>query len=193
MSMEKPRLVGERVVLRPFEEADIEPMIAIISDPTLRFLTGSSITTEEANTPYSPERIDGMRTWYRTINDQTDRLDLAITVNDTVIGEVVLNDWDSELNSCNFRVLMAMDHTNHGYGRDAIQTFITYALNTLNLHRIELEVYDFNPRARHVYESVGFLYEGTKRKAFRFDGCYYDIHLYAIVNDQKENRPHSSE
>ena len=34
----------------------------------------------------------------------------------------------------------------------------------------ELEVYDFNPRARHVYEKAGFVHEGTKRDALQWDG-----------------------
>jgi RimJ/RimL family protein N-acetyltransferase len=40
----------------------------------------------------------------------------------------------------------------------------------VGVHRIELDVYDFHPRARHVYEKVGFMYEGTKRDALRWDG-----------------------
>ena len=33
----------------------------------------------------------------------------------------------------------------------------------VGLHRVELDVYAFNTRARHVYEKLGFVLEGTKR------------------------------
>ncbi|MCH8611475.1 GNAT family protein [Arsenicicoccus dermatophilus] len=34
---------------------------------------------------------------------------------------------------------------------------VEHGLTTMGLHRISLEVYDVNPRARHVYEKVGFV------------------------------------
>jgi RimJ/RimL family protein N-acetyltransferase len=44
-----------------------------------------------------------------------------------------------------------------------------------------LEVYAFNPRARHVYEKVGFEVEGTMREALRFDNDWVDAHLMAVL------------
>ncbi|MGA7206794.1 MAG: GNAT family protein [Specibacter sp.] len=38
-------------------------------------------------------------------------------------------------------------------------------------------MYAVNPRARHVYERCGFVYEGRKRAALKFDG----VHVGAVV------------
>ena len=51
----------------------------------------------------------------------------------------------------------------------------------MGLHRITLEVYTFNPPARHVYEKVGFVHEGTGREALRFDDGWIDIHRMSIL------------
>ena len=51
----------------------------------------------------------------------------------------------------------------------------------MGLHRITLEVYTFNPRARHVYEKVGFVHEGTGREALRFDDGWIDVHRMSIL------------
>ncbi|WP_342210831.1 GNAT family N-acetyltransferase [Rothia uropygialis] len=51
----------------------------------------------------------------------------------------------------------------------------------MGLHCISLEVYDFNPRARRVYEKAGFIYEGTGRDALRFDGGWVDVHDMAVI------------
>lgn len=53
----------------------------------------------------------------------------------------------------------------------------------MGLHRITLEVYAFNPRARHVYERVGFVHEGTGREVLRFDDRWIDVHHMAILAD----------
>lgn len=42
------------------------------------------------------------------------------------------------------------------FGQEAIKAFIDYAFNKLNLDELELNVYNFNPRAIHCYEKVGF-------------------------------------
>ncbi len=68
------------------------------------------------------------------------------------------------------------------YGTEAARLAVDYGLHTLNLHRIELEVYDFNPRARHVYEKIGFVVEGVRRDALLWDGEYHDAILMSILN-----------
>jgi RimJ/RimL family protein N-acetyltransferase len=50
------------------------------------------------------------------------------------------------------------------------------------VHRIELQVYAFNPRARHVYEKVGFVHEGTMREALLWDAEWVDAHLMGMLS-----------
>jgi RimJ/RimL family protein N-acetyltransferase len=42
-------------------------------------------------------------------------------------------------------------------------------------------VYDFNPRARRLYERVGFVLEGTLRHAVFREGRFADVHRMAIL------------
>jgi len=45
---------------------------------------------------------------------------------------------------------------NQGYGTEAVQAMVAIAFTLLNLNRVQLEVYDFNHRARRAYEKAGF-------------------------------------
>jgi ribosomal protein S18 acetylase RimI-like enzyme len=47
---------------------------------------------------------------------------------------------------------------------------VGYGIEELGLHRIELEVFAFNPRAQRAYEKAGFVVEGVRRDALRWDG-----------------------
>jgi RimJ/RimL family protein N-acetyltransferase len=90
---EKPTLVGDRVVLRPFVDDDLAAMAAAIRDPEVGRLTGSASSTAEAADV--PEE-DELREWYSTRNDQPDRVDLAIVDRATreCVGEAVLDhEW----------------------------------------------------------------------------------------------------
>jgi len=73
-----------------------------------------------------------------------------------------------------------------GYGRDALQVLLRYAFTELNLHRVGLYVFDYNLRARHVYEKCGFIYEGALRRFIYRDGNYWDEHVMGILKSEWE-------
>lgn len=81
-------------------------------------------------------------------------------------------------------VLGDPDDTGRGFGSDAIAALIDFGFGSLRLQRIWLDVYDFNERARRVYERLGFVHEGTLRHAAFRDGRHIDIHRMAVLDDE---------
>lgn len=192
----KPVLVGDRIILRPFEDNDIEDMIKILNEPELKMLTGSVSNDIDAIKIMDEDEKIRVSDWYKTRNMQSDRLDLAIALKDSnqIIGEVVFNEYDDCSNNVNFRVLMSQSYSNKGLGSEAIQLFIQYGFEQLNLHKISLEVFSFNPRAEHVYTKVGFKLEGIKREDFKYNDKYIDTKIFGLlkseydqINDRSQN------
>lgn len=68
-----------------------------------------------------------------------------------------------------------------GFGTDAMSIILNYGFNVLNLHRISLNVFEYNPRAIRSYEKVGFKYEGTQRKWLNRDGKRWDLVWMGIL------------
>lgn len=96
----------------------------------------------------------------------------------------MLNELDGPNLSCGFRILIGPEGRGRGMGTEATRLTVEHALHTVGLHRVSLEVYAFNPRARHVYESVGFRHEGTGRDALRFDDSWVDVEdMAALATD----------
>lgn len=178
----KPTLTGELVTLRPFREEDLPHLEAAINDPEVGRLTGSVHSSDQVDR-YPREKL---REWYTTRNDQTDRLDLAVVelATGTCVGEVVLNEWDEGNETCNFRILLGPAGQGRGLGTEATRLIIGYAFEHLPLHRIELEVYAFNPRAQRAYEKAGFVVEGRRRDALRFDGERYDAIVMSVLRPE---------
>ncbi len=178
---EKPTLEGRRVLLRPVTAADAPALVAALADPEVRRLTGTHVTA-------NPEKqLAKAEEWYRTRADHTDRLDLAIVARATgeYAGEVVLTDLDPDNHSCSFRITLASSTLfGRGYGTEATRLVLGHAFDTVGLHRVELEVFAFNSRARHVYEKVGFTWEGTRRQALFWDGERIDVHVMGILADE---------
>lgn len=180
----KPVLTGSRVTLRPVTADDAETMIAIFADPDVSRLTGSV----NSSAPAEAMPLDGARRWYGSRAYAEDRLDLAIVERATgrLVGEAVLNEWDPGSSSASFRTLIGPAGRDRGLGTESTRLLLTYAFERLGLHRVGLEVFDFNPRARHVYEKVGFVYEGTRRHALRFDDEWIDAHDMSILAHEWE-------
>ena len=58
---------------------------------------------------------------------------------------------------------------------------LEYAFDTVGLHRVELEVYSFNPRAQRSYEKAGFVHEGVRRQALWWEDRWHDVVLMAML------------
>ncbi len=74
-----------------------------------------------------------------------------------------------------------------GYGTDAMRVILRYAFAELNLHRVSLDVYEYNPRAIRSYEKCGFKLEGRARKSLnRFGRRWDDIHMGVLREEWEQ-------
>ncbi len=71
-----------------------------------------------------------------------------------------------------------------GYGTDAMRVILRYAFNVLNLHRVTLDVFDYNQRALRSYEKCGFKVEGRERQWLKRDGKYHDLIFMGILQEE---------
>ncbi|MGW3264021.1 GNAT family N-acetyltransferase [Streptomyces sp. NPDC001056] len=173
--LDKPTLRGERVLLRPVTVDDVPALLPMFRDAEASRLTGSHGDGE-------PDEAR-IRTWYETRGAQDDRLDLAVVELTTgnVVGEAVLNAWDPGNESCGFRICLVPGTYGHGLGTEATRLIVGHGFEELGLHRVSLEVYAFNPRARRVYEKAGFVAEGVLRDALLWEGERVDAVVMSIL------------
>lgn len=123
--------------------------------------------------------------FHKCIADE-ERYDFLIIAPDgKIIGESVINEIDWELRSANFRIcIFHTENCGKGIGFWAIAQTRDFAFRELRLHRLELDVFSFNPRAIRAYEKAGFRREGVLRDAIRDGDGYADDILMAILEDE---------
>ncbi|MGO9435862.1 MAG: GNAT family N-acetyltransferase [Terracidiphilus sp.] len=71
-----------------------------------------------------------------------------------------------------------------GLGRKILREVIRLAFEEFHAHRLFLDVYEDNPRARHLYESLGFVYEGKMRDAARRGETYCNLCLMSMLEEE---------
>lgn len=176
----KPTLHGVAVTLIPISRALAGDLYPLLADPEVTMLTGSAHASDHvADIPWTLFEVEDI---YGRWAEAEDRIVWAIIDNATqrVVGESVLNDLDVGNRSCGFRIWIS-GATDRGLGTEATRLTVDHAF-AVGVHRVELEVYAFNPRARRVYEKAGFRLEGTKREALRFDDAWVDAYLMAVLS-----------
>jgi diamine N-acetyltransferase len=113
--------------------------------------------------------------------------DALYYVNETAQGELqayaILRGLKEDSGSIELkRIVVAVP--GRGLGRRILEELIRIAFVELKAHRLFLDVYEDNRRARHLYESLGFQYEGVMRDAARRNGVWCNLHLMSMLEDE---------
>jgi RimJ/RimL family protein N-acetyltransferase len=62
------------------------------------------------------------------------------------------------------------DYWSKGYGTDVMNVLLLFAFTEINLRRVSLTVFEYNPRAIRSYEKAGFRHEGHLRNYLNREG-----------------------
>lgn len=117
-------------------------------DPVM-FLDTSSITTYH----YTPEHADAY--WKRQID--LNREHLAIMLDDRVIGDIVLKNFDRLKSCCTMGIHLVNDSVkDKGYGTKAEILALQHAFDELGVDTVFADALIKNKRSQHVLQKVGF-------------------------------------
>jgi RimJ/RimL family protein N-acetyltransferase len=71
-----------------------------------------------------------------------------------------------------------------GYGTDAMRVILRFAFQELNLRRVSLDTFEYNPRAIRSYEKAGFVLEGRARGYLNREGKRWDLIFMGILQEE---------
>lgn len=103
----------------------------------------------------------------------------------TVVG--MINHNPIEVRHRNTSIDIVIGHGGYrekGYGTDAVREFLRFLFDVVGLHRVSLSTYEYNARARRVYEKLGMMQEGSAREADFVDGRWVNDISYGILEGE---------
>jgi|SRR5215469_11411327 len=179
---------GQLVRLRPIERSDIDPIMHWVGDEEVtRFLGGEMMLgplsriaeekwIEQAAVPSTDRRLF-------VIERLSDHRYLGSTdlhninwINRSAEAGIVIGDKSS---------------WGKGFGTDAMRVLLRFAFDRINLNRVSLRVFDYNPRAITSYEKCGFKREGVLRQDKYLAGEYHDTIVMGILASEYRARLNS--
>lgn len=176
MEEHAPALQGTLVRLRAYEPADIAPLNDLINDPDVGEGLGMVM----------PQAVSGFKAFLETTERDPSK---SIFVIERLEGHVPIG-------GCSFFSIEAAPRTavlgiwlgkpywDEGLGTDAVRTLCRFGFDHMNLHRIELTVFETNPRAKRAYENVGFVVEGTRRRSEFVGGRHVGSYLMGLLAEE---------
>lgn len=165
--------------LRELERKDLPEINKWRNDPELISFLGA---------PYRYINLDVDEKWfdsYMANRNSTVRCAIVSDDSDTILGLISLTDVNYLNQSATLHIMIGKsDNQEKGIGTFAVNEMLSHAFNNMNLQRVELDVLADNERAIHLYEKVGFVKEGTKRKAVYKNGVFKDMLIYSILKGE---------
>ena len=168
----QPVLTLDDGLLRPWQPADIDAVVAAYSDPAIQLWHDRSTTAAQAR-----EWIAG---WSGRWAAETGA-GWAIADASAVLGQISLRrlDFHDAVGEVSYWVLPAA--RGRRLAPRALRALSAWAFGELGLHRIELEHSTRNAASCRVAQRAGYLAEGTRRSAVQHADGWHDMHQHALL------------
>jgi aminoglycoside 6'-N-acetyltransferase len=167
--MSVPVVSGDRITLRPIEEADLEPLAAIIREPGVAEWWGESDEPERLRDNL---RMDG-DAW-------------AIEADGELAGWLgFTEETEPEYRSVGLDISLSGRFQGRGIGPEALRAAIRWFATERGHHRFTIDPSMLNDRAISAYRKVGFKPVGVMRKAeLGADGEWHDGLLMDLLIEE---------
>jgi len=146
----------ERLVLRPFHRADLEPLLVIQSDPVaVRYV------------PYPPRdraavaAVLERKMTHTALRGEGDLIELAVTLGagGSLIGDVLLALRSVEHETLEVGYIFAPASGGRGYATEAVRALVWLAFDSLGARRVIARVDDRNSASSALLTRLGFRLE----------------------------------
>jgi RimJ/RimL family protein N-acetyltransferase len=161
------------IALRPARPDDVDFLLGLVNDDDVRpFLAGAR----------ERDRDEVVREIERMEADPAAFGRIVIEVDGERAG-VMSYERVNERSRIAHLSGLAIDRRFRGRGiaDEAARLLQRHLIDDLGYHRLQLEVYGFNERALAHAERAGFVREGVRRKAYRYDDDWVDGVLFGLV------------
>ena len=138
---------------------------------------------------WDPARLfsaKGVSNWIAKHQDRENNYNFTIRTldGDKIIGDICLEGIHWTHRDCFVGIgLGERAFWGKGYGTDAMKVILRFAFTELNLHRVTLDVFEYNRRGVRSYEKAGFVLEGCQRKLIQREGRFWDVYFMGILRD----------
>lgn len=177
---------GKLVRLRAYEKSDLDAVMKWVNDEEVTDLLGGGVFTYPVSSLAEEKFIEAAA----GSSDRQKNFAIETLAERRYIGAISFNviDWQSRHASIGI-VIGDKSLWGKGYGTDAMRIMMRLGFDKMNLHRLYLDVHDYNSRAIASYEKCGFKREAVLREHHFRHGKYCDTIVMGILEREYRALP----
>lgn len=175
---ERPTLRTERLLLRPFRDADAPEAARLAGDREI------AATTLLIPHPYVLEDAERWLAGHQEAFEAGRAVDWAVCLRDgTLVGAIALR-IDPAHDAADLGYWIGRAWWGRGYATEAAAAVIRYGFEVLRLNRVHAHHFARNPASGRVMEKVGMRREGVLRQHVKKWGNYEDCVMYGLLRSE---------
>ena len=169
----------QRLILRPFQDSDLEPFVAYRSDPDVaRYQSWELPYTKEQAAAFlqRQKRVQpgSQGEWYQLAIERKQQAGL--------IGDCAFHVLAHDARQAEIGFSLARQYQRQGYATEAVLCLLEYLFGGLGLHRVTATCDAENHASAQLLERIGMRCEGRFIENIWFKGAWGSEHLYAVLH-----------
>lgn len=172
------RLETSRLILRSFEQKDIEPFQSYRSDPEVARYQGWEA-------PFSLEQASQFVTEMsaRIPGEPGQWFQIAIEVRATgeTIGDCAFQRLREDDRQAEIGITLARPYQGKGYATEAVTRLVDYLFGDLRLHRVRANIDPENSASARLLQKIGMRHEGRFLESLWLKGAWVNEDWYALL------------
>ncbi len=176
--MEPPRIVTERLYLRPIVEDDLGFVFRLYSaHETNRYSSYDDLASME----------DARKTYEKYLKPEAPehfRVAVELKATGEAVGTLGFYNYSVYDRRAKLGYDLIREHWGRGYMTEAVKALLDYGFLSLNLNRVEATVDPENQRSIRLLERLGFVREGCLRERFHYKCRYHDDLVFGMLRKE---------
>ncbi len=179
MKSAKTKLVGEKVVLRPWSLSDADELLKALKQNLTQWTTSLRVPADKK------EAVRQIRAKQRKMRSGK-MYSFAIVSRETgrLAGSIGLFKIDHKNKNAEVGYYIRKECWNKGLATEAIRLMLGFAFRNLKLHRVYARTFKENVASARVLEKAGFKKEGVERECYYKRGRWHDLVRYGILKKE---------
>ena len=170
-------LENDSVRLRALEADDLDLLFSVENDPLFWEVSNTL-------TPYSKQLLaQYLKNAHQDIFEAK-QLRLVITrkTDGLVLGLLDLFDFDPHHQRAGIGILILKEYQHNGYAAKALEVFLGYAFEHLDLHQLYANIPVSNENSLHLFRKMHFVDVGIQKDWLKIKGKFQDVVLMQLIN-----------
>jgi RimJ/RimL family protein N-acetyltransferase len=175
--MLSPNLETDRLILRRYNETDLNAFYEILHDDRLHMYIPFPDLTMDEELEYIRKCMANVET------DKCEKWSIVLKENNDTIGNISVNTVNKKHNYCDVGYVIRYDYWGNGYASEALKTVSDYLLNS-GYYLVECTCNELNKQSSRVMEKAGFKKDGCiPNRRLNKDGTYSGVEYYSKIKN----------